>query len=398
MEDTARFNLTVSPIEESARLLSSSRVESKPLTIVVTGCNSGIGIEACKLLRLISPRSRLFLVARSRKNALQAAEEISSLIAEPDNRNESNHSSDNNLYRHCEEKKNDGFGRSRKTIFPMVCDQSSFDSVREFCEEMKNELRSLSQIEGHHIGIDVLCLNAAVLLGEDTKAQFTRDNLELTIQTNHFSPFLIANELLNSMNAGGRVVVTSSGLHAFESFGSFKGAINSENGKIQDGFQMITGNSFDYKKCYAISKLCNAAFCLELNERLRQRNAKAVCFSPGLIPSSGLFKHQKRWHGTVLKKLGLGVVDSQKWGGALLAWMAISDKAYSEGGCYWRAPLGISKRGGKIPDDVYLESLNEEVMNCENRETLWKISSVLTGTALHPSGESSDDQHEPNQS
>jgi hypothetical protein len=33
------FFLTVSVMEESIRLLTSSREESKPLTIVVTGCN-----------------------------------------------------------------------------------------------------------------------------------------------------------------------------------------------------------------------------------------------------------------------------------------------------------------------------------------------------------------------
>jgi len=357
----------------------------------------GIGIEACKLLRLTSPRSRLFLVARNRERALRAADEIASLIAEPENTNDSNICYSNEFHRHEEKEHDDGFGGYKKTIFPMVCDHSSFDSVRKFCEEMKNQLKALSEMEGRHIGIDVLCLNAAVLLAEDAKAQFTKDNLELTIQTNHFSPFLIANELFNFMNDGARVVVTSSGLHAFQSFGSFEGVINPETGKIQHGFEMITGCSFDYKKCYAISKLCNVSFCLELNQRLRKRNAKAICFSPGLIPSSGLFKHQTRWHDTVLKKLGMGVVDSQSWGGALLAWMAISDTAYREGGCYWRAPLGISRRGGKIPDDLYLESLNEEATNRKNRETLWEISSVLTGSAYHPISTPKEDLQERNQ-
>jgi NAD(P)-dependent dehydrogenase (short-subunit alcohol dehydrogenase family) len=270
-----------------------------------------------------------------------------------------------------------------KTIFPMECDHSSFDSVRDFCEDMKNELRLLSEIEGHRIGIDVLCLNAAILLGEDSEAQFTKDNLELTIQTNHFSPFLIANSLMDFINVGARVVVTSSGLHAFENFKNFEGVIDPNTGKIEAGFQMINGNSFHYKKCYAVSKLCNVAFCVELDIRLRKRNAKAICFSPGLIPTSGLFKHQKLWNDTVLKKLGIGMGETEEWGGALLAWMAISDKAFHKGGCYWRAPFGISRRGGKIPDDLFLESLSEEATSCKNRETLWKISSIITDSTFN---------------
>jgi len=371
-------------MEESVRFLSSSREESKPLTIVMTGCNSGIGLQACKLLRLVSPRSRLFLVARSREKASQAAHEITSVFVNCKNipNNHHSHFEDINCQKELQHQLE---YHATKTIFPMVCDHSSFDSVRDFCEKMKNELRSLSENEGRPIGIDVLCLNAAVLVGEDSEVQFTEDNLELTIQTNHFSPFLIANSLIDFINDGARVVVTSSGLHAFESFGNFEGVIDPKTGKVESGFQMMSGISFDYKKCYAVSKLCNVAFCLELDRRLRERNAKAICFSPGLIPTSGLFKHQKRWHDTVLKKLGMGMVETEEWGGVLLAWMAISDKASHKGGCYWRAPFGISKRGGKIPDDLFLESLNDEVMNCKNRQTLWKISAILTGSKQNDS-------------
>ena len=341
--------------------------------------NSGIGLQACKLLRLVSPRSRLFLVARSREKASQAAREVTSAFA--------NHKKTPSDFRNNDDKKNSERElqhqteyHATKTIFPMVCDHSSFDSVREFCEKMKKELRSLSETEGRQIGIDVLCLNAAVLVAEDSEVQFTEDNLELTIQTNHFSPFLIANTLIDFINVGARVVVTASGLHAFESFGNFKGVIDPKTGKIESGFQMMSGISFDYKKCYAVSKLCNVAFCLELDRRLQERNAKAICFSPGLIPTSGLFKHQKRWHDTVLNKVGLGMVETEEWGGILLAWMAISDRASRKGGCYWRAPFGISRRGGKIPDDLFLESLSDEVMNSKNRQKLWEISSILTGS------------------
>jgi len=368
-------------MEESVRLLTNSREKSKPLTIVVTGCNSGIGLQACKRLRLVSPNSRLFLVARSRKKAVQTANEVKSVVANRENTSNNNSSYSKNTHRQ-QQKQDTHEYHPTKTIFPMVCDHSSFDSVRDFCDDMKNELRLLSEIEGHEIGIDVLCLNAAVMVGEDSAVQFTKDNLELTIQTNHFSPFLIANSLIDFINVGARVVITSSGLHAFESFGNFEGVIDPKTGSIEAGFQMITGNSFNYKKCYAVSKLCNVAFCLELDRRLREKNAKAICFSPGLIPTSGLFKHQKRWDDTVLKKSGMGMVETEEWGGVLLAWMAISDKAFHKGGCYWRAPFGISRRGGKIPDDLFLEALNEEATSCKNREMLWKISSILTGSSF----------------
>jgi NAD(P)-dependent dehydrogenase (short-subunit alcohol dehydrogenase family) len=164
----------------------------------------------------------------------------------------------------------------------MVCDHTSFESVRTFCDDLIRELDEESERMGYTVGIDVLCLNAAIFLGEDTEPQFTNDGLELTLQTNHFAPFLIANLLFERINPGARVVVTSSGLHAIPttSFGNFEGVIDAKTGRYQEKFEMIDGSEFDHKRCYAISKLCNVAFCLALNRRLRaERDAVAVCFT-----------------------------------------------------------------------------------------------------------------------
>lgn len=263
-------------------------------------------------------------------------------------------------------------------LFPVVCDHSSLQSVREFCVDLKRRLQLESEKVGHRVGIDVLCLNAGILLAADEPAQYTEDDLELTIQTNHFAPFLITTQLIELINPGSRVVVTTSELHAISgtSFGDFKGVIDALTGKLRADFEMVDGSSYDYKKCYSISKLCNVAFCLELNRRLQERNAKAICFTPGLIPSTGIFRRQKRWHETLLTKQEL--FEKEEWGGVMLAWMAISDKAVEEGGSYWRAPFGISNRGGIIPDDLYTAPINNEAKDVQNQLRLWEISVALT--------------------
>jgi NAD(P)-dependent dehydrogenase (short-subunit alcohol dehydrogenase family) len=310
------------------------------------------------------------MVGRNEEKAFRAVEEVVRVSNSNDtNKSDSNHHS------------------SRDRIFPMACDHSSFRSVNQFCEDLKNHLDAESSKEGYKVGIDVLCLNAAVFLGEDAEVQYTKDNLEVTVQTNHFAPFLIAHRLFDRINPGARVVITSSGLHAVPgtSFGNFEGAIDSSSGKIRDGFGMVDGTSFDHKRCYAISKLCNVAFCLELNRRLQQRNALAVCFTPGLIPSSGLFRHQKRWHDTCLKTHGMAMAETEEWGGAILAWMAFSDVAGMEGGCYWRAPFGISQRGGKIPDDLSKFPVNDEANDLKNQQILWEISATLTSASYESS-------------
>jgi NAD(P)-dependent dehydrogenase (short-subunit alcohol dehydrogenase family) len=318
---------------------------------------SGIGLQACKLLHQVSPKSRLYMVARNYEKALQAVSDVNDVSQDgPD---------------------------ETKRIFPVVCDHASLVSVRTFCEDLKEKLRCESEKAGHKVGIDVLCLNAAVFLGEDSAVKYTEDNMELTMQTNHFAPFLIANLLFDCMNPGSRVVVTTSGLHAVPgtTFGNFEGVFDRTTGEIKTSFEMMDGTPFDHKQCYSISKLCNVAFCLQLNRRLRKRGARAVCFTPGLIPTSGLFRHQKRWHEICLKKQGAGIVETEEWGGILLAWMAFSDRAAEVGGSYWRAPFGISNRGGKIPDDLFAAPVNEEAENLVNQQTLWDISYALTSTS-----------------
>jgi NAD(P)-dependent dehydrogenase (short-subunit alcohol dehydrogenase family) len=264
------------------------------------------------------------------------------------------------------------------SIITMECENTSFKSIRYFCQELR---RLLDDDESG--GIDVMCLNAAVLLGDDKGPQFTEDGLEVTFQTNHLAAFLIANLTYDLMNPGGRVVVTTSGLHSYASFKNFDGVFDRESGEIKRSFQMIDGSEWDHKQSYSASKLSNATFCLELNRRLQQRNVIAVCFTPGLIPDSGLFRHQKQWRETLLKKEVMGMIESEEWGGMVLAWMALSDKAGQKGGEYWRAPYGISHRGGNVNRDMYTTALSEEATDPQNQKKLWQLSADLAGIHCH---------------
>ena len=345
-------------------------------------------MQACKLLRSISSNHRLFLATRTREKAEQAANEIRS-ASQQSTPNDQCCNSDKNSTTGSHKHPVADFSESNDVVvdddnlYPMVCDHTSLSSVRTFCNELKGLLEMIGDEEnlGGPAGIDVLCLNAAILLGEDAEAEFTEDGIELTMQTNHFSPYLIGNLLFDHINPGGRVVVTSSGLHAFASFGDFKGVVvNEVTGKIDErNFAMLDGKDYDHKNCYAISKLSNSAFCAALDKRLRQRNAIAVSFTPGLIPTSGLFRRQKLFHETMCNKETSGMVETEEWGGIFLAWMILSDEVGKEGGKYWRAPFGVSRRGGRIPDDIYASSMNGEAEDVKNQEILWRISAELTG-------------------
>jgi NAD(P)-dependent dehydrogenase (short-subunit alcohol dehydrogenase family) len=314
---------------------------------------SGVGLYACKVIKLVSPESRIFLVARNWEKACYAEKQVRSIVK----------------------------NGARDNVFPMVCDHSSLKSVYSFCGELKNKLHDLATTrdKSQQIGIDVLCLNAAVLLGEDEMAKMTADDIELTFQINHLAPFLIGNILTDVINPGGRVVVTTSGLQQWAGFNNFEGLVHPTTGQPLEKVITVDGSEFDSKQSYSLSKLCNVAFTLALDRRLRSKNATAICFTPGLIPKSGLFRHRKTWAETMTRKEALGIADTKEWGGCFLAWMALSDEAGKNGGSYWRSPLGISKRGGILPDCLFCDVVNKEASDQDNQEKLWRISAELTG-------------------
>ena len=352
---------------------SEATLLSLILVLPIIRLVSGIGLHASKLLKAITPESKIFLVARNLKKAHQAKEKVVD---------------------YC------GSRASNENLIPMACDNTSLNSVREFCTALRKHLYHTKTRGGNsngtnHNGIDVLCLNAAVLLGEDAKAEFTEDDIEVTFQTNHLAPFLMARLLYDLINPGGRVVVTSSGLHAFSSFQEFRGC--QLGGKPTKRFEMINGEKFNHKQCYASTKLCNIAFCFALNRRLRLKNAKAVCFTPGLIPSSGLFRHQKNWMATAMKKQAVGMDDTVEWGGCMLAWMVLSERVVTNDpkaeSTYWRAPLGISKRGGRIPEDLFQTPVNEAALERTSQELLWRLSSDLVGVQYQDDATISQPEH-----
>ena len=257
-------------------------------------------------------------------------------------------------------------------IVPMACEQSSLESVRSFCAELRETVKDS--------GLDIVCLNAAMITPSTKSLQFTDDDLEITFQTNHLAPFLQANLLQDLLNDNGRVVVTSSGLHNGPSFHGFKGIVD-DCGIIKKRFEMMDGSEFHNKAAYANSKLCNTTFCLELNQRLQKQggNKIAIMFTPGLIPTSGLFRH-----GGVLLPVFqftmnyiFKVGSSLEWGGGALAWMAVSDEAGAKGGQFFVTPKGSSHLSPTYGESFCAGPIPNEASSRENQLKLWEISSEL---------------------
>lgn len=316
---------------------------------------SGIGLEAAKLLVKINPCHRLILVCRTDESGRKARETVLAGLLP---------------------------GEVESTsIVPMSCDHTKLESVRSFTERLPVVLDDTYDSEKLHAkGIDVLCLNAAVLRKKDSGAIFTEDGLEVTFQTNVLSPFLIACMSDRLMNQGGRVVISTSGLYAYMKL-SVEGMIDDQTGNARKGFEMIDGSQFHFKRSYALSKVCNVALALSLQQRLATKNVSVNCFSPGLMLSSGLFRHQSEYDMATSFGHSKAVRMNEKtiaWGGGALAFMALSDDVASRKGMYWSDTDSRKGDGAVYGVDFSPAPISKESIPGECTEELWRLCYQLT--------------------
>jgi NAD(P)-dependent dehydrogenase (short-subunit alcohol dehydrogenase family) len=191
-------------------------------TAVITGANSGIGLEAAR--ELVRAGAHVVLACRDTSKGDAAAATIRSEI-------------------------------SGAQLDVEALDLASLDSVRAFAERYP------------HAQLDLLINNAGVMAPPYTK---TADGFELQLGTNHLGHFALTGRLLDRLlrTPGARVVTISSTAHKF-------GWINFDD--------LQSERSYSRWRAYGQSKLANLLFTLELDRRLREVNADvlAVAAHPG---------------------------------------------------------------------------------------------------------------------
>jgi len=313
---------------------------------------------AAKLFMLIHPLTRLVLVARTMEKATYAKEQVRQYLP-----------SQEKFY--------------LENLIPLECDQSSIQSVQNFALDIRKKLdETYTTQKWLYNGIDVLCLNAAVLMGDDSKAVFTEDGLETTFQVNHLAPYLIARLTEHMLNPGARVIFSTSGLHIGQKL-NFHGMIDPTTGHVRKGFEMMDGSNFHFKQSYSISKLCNVAVCAHLNRRLQAKNKGMLsnCFSPGLMTTSGLFRNQTNSAHPIPEHKRKTLRCKEKtveWGAGSLVYMALANETGIHGGEYWRdeSMAGTAAVYGK---EFFGIPIMEDTIEQSKQELLWMLSSELAG-------------------
>ena len=191
-------------------------------TIVVTGANSGLGLEGARAFA--AKGARVLLACRSGEKGGAA---VASIRAK----------------------------HPKASVECASLDLASLDSIRKFAETFPSDR------------LDVLCNNAGVMA---LPRKTTADGFEMQLGTNHLGHFALTGLLLPKLLAtpGSRVVTQSSTAHRM--------------GKMR--FDDLQGEkSYGRWPAYGQSKLANLLFAFELQRRLDAAGAKtlSVACHPG---------------------------------------------------------------------------------------------------------------------
>jgi NAD(P)-dependent dehydrogenase (short-subunit alcohol dehydrogenase family) len=205
-------------------------------TAIITGANSGLGLETAKSFARLD--AQVILAVRDLEKGQAAKQEITEETP-------------------------------WATVEVMKLDLSDLDSVRAFAETVISRFDSL----------DLLINNAGVMTPPYAK---TKDGFELQFGSNHLGHFALTGLLLPLLlhTEHSRVVTLSSLAHR-------NAAIDFDN---LDG-----SNGYKAMKFYGQSKLANLMFATELDQRLKQHGLSTLSIAchPG-ISSTNLFKLGKR--------------------------------------------------------------------------------------------------------
>jgi len=195
------------------------------------------------------------------------------------------------------------FPNGKGSIELFECDLSSFDSVREACQQISSKYNRLDQ----------LILNAGVWHFERRK---TIDGIEEIIQVNLLSPALMIQLLLPTLEESqeAKIIITSSGLH--------QGTIQFED--------LEFAKSFSGMKAYRQSKLGVILLCRILHIQLKEKGIGIYCQHPGVVQTQ-LGRHAG-WLSRVIFKL---IGKSPEKGAQTLLYLAQKPKTKLLSGEYY---------------------------------------------------------------
>jgi NAD(P)-dependent dehydrogenase (short-subunit alcohol dehydrogenase family) len=229
-------------------------------TILVTGCNSGLGLETMRVLALRG--ARVAGTARTREKAQIAGDSV------------------------------------KGETLPFECELSDPASV----------FACIAAVKAAGVKLDAIICNAGIMALPKLEKAY---GIEQQFFTNHIGHFILVRGLLDQLTETGRVVMLSSAMHARAP----KAGIDFDN---LDGSKW-----YDGWKNYAQSKFANVLFAKELARRFGGTKKTANAVHPGVI-ATNLGRHMNRLVWTVYSAVGPLFLKTVPQGAATEVYVATS--------------------------------------------------------------------------
>jgi NAD(P)-dependent dehydrogenase (short-subunit alcohol dehydrogenase family) len=294
--------------------------------VVVTGANSGIGLETCRAL--VGCGAEVIMACRDLARAGVAADELR---------------------------------RSGATgsVVVSALDLADLSSVKRFTED----LRAGGQ------PIHGLVNNAGIMA---TPFRTTVDGFESQMGTNHFGHALLTARLLGAIPPGGRIVIVSS--------------IAARRGKLTSTMtaeDLTSPAPYSSQVVYSNTKQANLLFAQELNRRIRESGlgVPVVAAHPG-VAATELFARQLRDNGRAalvpIVRPVMRVVTQSPAAGAAPSLRALSDPRLT-GGEFVGPKHLFQSRGAPELLSVYRQGADQAAA-----KRLFELTEELLGTAMIP--------------
>lgn len=287
--------------------------------IVITGANSGLGLEATKIFA--SKGATVIMACRSIERANKARDLI---LKDYEN----------------------------ARLIPMDLDLGNLKNIETFAKDFKKNYKQL----------DILLNNAGVMTIPYGK---TSDGFEIQNGVNHLGHFALTAQLFDVIKAtkASRIVNVSSLAH--------------RQGKMDFDNYLFEKGGYKKMKSYAKSKLSNLLFTYELDRLIKEKgyDIKVLAAHPG-VSSTNLGRHiQGKNSSNPFLKFALKFGQPPHLGCLPEVRAALDENAQS--GQYY-GPSGLTQMKG-LP--VLVKS-NKRSHNVEDAKTLWKLSESLTKTTF----------------
>jgi WW domain-containing oxidoreductase len=266
-----RRSIPFGPQSTAADVLAGLDLSGR--TIVVTGCNSGIGFETFRALT--AHGAHVIALARTLAAARDACQ------------------------------------RAGGSSTPVACDLADLDSV----------IAAIHAVLGLGRSLDTIVASAGIMGAKELQV---RDGVELQFLVNHVGHFALINGLIDRVpNQTGRIVIVSSSASIQQ---APKQGILFDN---LDGHRFYKRFSF-----YGQSKLACALFAKELSRRLAARGIAVNSLHPGAVGGTGL-NRSLGFPFTAILRIASHFMKSVPQGAATQTLLAASPLVEGISGEYW---------------------------------------------------------------